>query len=467
MSIIDGISVVNIVFKMGNYREISIAILLLASVFLISACGDTLVTTYPLSITSEKKDMSDLQGTWGSDSKEPFSIVFDSNGIAHLASLAWSDKKQTFDIEELQFVTTWWGNNKYLSFLKLNNVELGTYPLAQYNIQDDLLIFCFADTDIFRQAIEDKELSGFIKFVREDSSTIIITSDRDVLRQYLINNEDKQLFECEKESAKRRISADRPNGAFVIEVTANDEKETMEVMQEKARQGWPDAQWELYREYPTEENLIWLCQAADSGQAGARYELGKLYFYGSGRYRNFEKVRIPADLSMACMWSHLAGQAQIIDESGTKDVDLTSVAYDSAEVERAAKVMTTHELEEATKLINDWKPGQCDRDFALYLGAAYTQDSSLSGLCIAADHESMSARESLGRLFFFGSKGVDANLPRAYMWYHLAAQVYVPPDMAGGSMQFQCDSMTPEQRSVAVKLLEEWEPGKCEEALLQ
>jgi hypothetical protein len=51
------------------------------------------------------------------------------------------------------------------------------------------------------------------------------------------------------------------------------------------------------------------------------------------------------------------------------------------------------------------------------------------------------------------------------MWYHLAAKVYVPPSLTGGRMQTLCDAMTPEQRSKAVKLLEEWKPGKCEQDL--
>jgi TPR repeat protein len=229
----------------------------------------------------------------------------------------------------------------------------------------------------------------------------------------------------------------------------------LKVLLEQAKQGEPDAQWDLYQKQPSSENLVWLCRAAGLGHAGARYELGKLYFYGSDNYRRFENVHIKRDLSRSCMWFHLAGHAHITDQKETKDVGLISVPYKSPEVERTANVMTARELEEAEKLLLAWEPGQCERD------------TSLSKLCTAADQGSFSARDKLGWVYFFGSEGVEADLSRAYMWYRLAANVYLPAGVTRGNMQIQCDSMTPEQRSYAIKLLEEWEPGKCQEDFLQ
>lgn len=230
MSIIDEIIVVNTIYKTAKCRGSTITLLLLASVFLISAC-DSLVTTDPVSTKSEQRDMKDFQGTWRSeesDAHEQFSIVFDNKGVAHLASLAWNDEKQVFDIEQIQFITAWYGKNKYLSILKINNVDfIGAYPLFQYNIQDDLLIICLPDNDKFAQAIEDKELSGTIKSGSYSSTSISITSGQDVLRQYLIINEDKQLFECDAESAPKRISTDIPDGAFGFEISENHDKETI------------------------------------------------------------------------------------------------------------------------------------------------------------------------------------------------------------------------------------------------
>jgi hypothetical protein len=54
----------------------------MATVFLISAC-DELVTTHPVSTTSEQRGINELQGAWGDgpagDPDNSFSIVFDSN----------------------------------------------------------------------------------------------------------------------------------------------------------------------------------------------------------------------------------------------------------------------------------------------------------------------------------------------------------------------------------------------------
>jgi hypothetical protein len=50
------------------------------------------------------------------------------------------------------------------------------------------------------------------------------------------------------------------------------------------------------------------------------------------------------------------------------------------------------------------------------------------------------------------------------MWYRLAAKVYERP--SGPIMQALCDEMTPEQRSVAKKLLKDWEVGQCEKEFL-
>jgi hypothetical protein len=216
--------------------------------------------------------------------------------------------------------------------------------------------------------------------------------------------------------------------------------------------------------YP-EKNLVWLCQAADQGHTNARIELGKLYFYGSDQYHGYANIHIPADLSRSCMWFHLAGQAQITEQPDIQAAELTSAPYNSNEVERTAKVMSAHEIDEAEKLVLAWKPGQCDRDFSLFMVTEYAKDPALAKLCTAADQGDFSSRDELGRIYFLGSRGVKPDLPRAYMWYHLAAKVYVPPTLTGGRMQTLCDAMTPEQRSKAVKLLEEWKPGKCEQYL--
>ena len=233
----------------------------------------------------------------------------------------------------------------------------------------------------------------------------------------------------------------------------------------RARQEGRDAQWEIYQEFPTEEHLIWLCRAADKGHTSARNELGELYLYGSEQYRKFKNIHIAPDLPRSCMWFYLAGEAQITDRPGEKELVFRLGPYESAELDRTANTMTAAELAEAEELILAWEPGQCERDLSFYLGMDYVGDSDLARLCMAADQGDFSARDELGREYFFGLSGRQSDLPRAYMWYHLAAQVYVPLSMRVGSKQSLCDSMTPEQRSIAVKYLEAWRSGICEQDL--
>jgi len=243
-----------------------------------------------------------------------------------------------------------------------------------------------------------------------------------------------------------------------------EKEKILEDLRKRASQGESDAQWELYREQPTAEHLVMLCRAADQGHPKARQEIGKLHFYG---YRKFENTHITPDIPRACMWSHIAGQVQITGQSQSDDAQQMSVPYKSPEVERTAKVMTMHQLEEAENLVQAWESGQCDRDFARVLGAKYSNESDLAGLCMEADLGSFSARDVLGQTYFFGFHEIEVDLPRAYMWYQLAAKVYVPPGRRAEVTQSMCDAMTPEQRSIAVKYLEEWKPGKCEQELLQ
>lgn len=254
-------------------------------------------------------------------------------------------------------------------------------------------------------------------------------------------------------------------GNWEAAVLSYEKEQALMALQEKAGLGEMDAQWRLYSGQPIEDNLVWLCRAADQGNVKARNELGKLYFYGSDKYREFEKVHIPEDLARSCLWFHLAGQAEITDLPDTDKTRLLPQEYESAEVERTAKAMTEHELAEAELLLLAWEKGQCDSDFSMFLGADYEKDPALALLCTAADHGDFISRDELGRIYFFGSRRVAEDLPRAYMWYRLAAKVYVPPGGTARLMQSLCDAMTLEQHAAAERLLERWEPGQCEKDL--
>jgi hypothetical protein len=235
----------------------------------------------------------------------------------------------------------------------------------------------------------------------------------------------------------------------------------MKSLRKKATQENRDAQWELYQKYPTSENIIWLCRLADQGHKSARNEIGQLYLFGSEQYRKFENVYIEPDLSRSCMWFHLAEEAQITEPREPAELVETLLPYESVEVKRTANTMTENQIAKAKKLILEWEPGQCEHDLSFSLGANYYSD--MLSLCKAADYGGFSARDELGRTYFFGLNGVTPNLPRAYMWHHLAASVYRPPIV--GYQQSRCDAMTPEQRSIAVKYLNAWRPGLCEQDL--
>jgi TPR repeat protein len=243
---------------------------------------------------------------------------------------------------------------------------------------------------------------------------------------------------------------------------AYEKQQALQQLREKAGAGDADAQWGFYSNQPLEENLVWLCRAADQGHKAACNELGRLYFYGSSEYRKFNNIQIPQDLPHACLWFQLAGQAKITETPEPEAISMAPpIPAKTAEVERTALAMTAQQLEAAEILLLNWTPGQCAAELSLHAGATPETDSKLLELCTAADAGSLTAREALGRAYFFGSMGVAEDLPRAYMWYQLAARVYAPPGTQSGSMQPICDAMTPEQRSVAQQLLENWKAGQC------
>ncbi len=240
----------------------------------------------------------------------------------------------------------------------------------------------------------------------------------------------------------------------------NINKTTIEILRERAMNGDVDARWTLYHAKPDAESMSWLCQDADQGSMRARKEIGQLYYYGSDKYRNPDNVHVQSDLSRACMWFQLAGQAKISATSEENDGSRVIVHSDSAEVERTSNVMSANQLEKAKKLVQAWLPGQCASDLSRQIANENTEDPALERLCIAADKGDYSSRNELGRIYFFGSRGVPEDLTRAYMWYRLAEDVYVPP--GGPVMQNLCDAMTPEQRAIATRYIEEWKPGMCE-----
>jgi len=243
-------------------------------------------------------------------------------------------------------------------------------------------------------------------------------------------------------------------------------KLSLEILKERAEEGEKKAQWLLYQVQPNQVTMKWLCTEADHGDKKARSELGKLYYYGSDKYRAEMYIHVPADLPRACVWFHLAGQAEITESPKATGSEVVSEPYESPEVERTSKVMSAQEVEDAEKLVLTWQPGNCELDISQHMVSTYVKDPALTRLCGAADRGDFSSRDELGRIYFFGSRGIKRDLKYAYMWYRLAEKVYVPPSLNGKIMQKFCDEMTPEQRAISVQILREWKPGKCEEDLL-
>jgi len=160
------------------------------------------VTTSPISTTSDPRDKSVMEGVWLKTDEEdsnPFSIVFDENGMAHMASIVWSDADQEFIIEKTYFITARFGKKKYLSVSK--SYDPDAYALLEGGINDNSLYLCIPNSDLFEKAIENKELSGEITSSNSLSKTITITSTQAELRRYLIKNENKPLFECEPQTS--------------------------------------------------------------------------------------------------------------------------------------------------------------------------------------------------------------------------------------------------------------------------
>jgi TPR repeat protein len=239
-----------------------------------------------------------------------------------------------------------------------------------------------------------------------------------------------------------------------------------EEVKNKAENGDIAAQWKIYLLQPVSEHLVWLCRSADQGHLLARKELGMLYLFGSEDYRKFRDFQINPDLSRSCMWLHLAGHVDITGSPISTNGLLVPTPYQSVEVERIARRLSPHQLAEAENMVVEWEAGQCQRDFSSYQSTVDLNITDIADICLDADLGSMSARETLGRKYYFGN-GVPEDLKRSYMWYSLAAKVYIPPWMKAGKSQMQCDGMTSKQLSRAITLLNEWKPGKCEKGLLQ
>jgi len=125
-----------------------------------------------------------------------------------------------------------------------------------------------------------------------------------------------------------------------------EEQEKIELL-EQAELGNTDAQLALFKNLSKEQPeaaLIWLCKSADSGDQEARIILKQIYEYGG--YPWIKEGIVERDFRLAYVWYALSG------------VDLSSR-------QTYLNYLTSEERLDAEKMLEDWRPGQCERDLGL------------------------------------------------------------------------------------------------------
>jgi hypothetical protein len=110
----------------------------------------------------------------------------------------------------------------------------------------------------------------------------------------------------------------------------------------KAEQGDAEAQLQLYWSSKEPTRLIWLCRSADHGLAEASHRIGRLYQHG--------QEGLPRDNARAYLWYRLAS----IGGHSQAKIELEDLQLD----------MSPEQGEEGERLFSEWKPGQCELEFA-------------------------------------------------------------------------------------------------------
>jgi hypothetical protein len=136
-------------------------------------------------------------------------------------------------------------------------------------------------------------------------------------------------------------------------------EKTIPILMREAESGVAESQFQLYLSKKS-NSLKWLCSAADQGYAPARYELGTLFWKGSGG--------VPQDLTRAYMWyTHVATATQ-----NWASLPADSVAAMKTSSRRSARasnllhdiLVRRSELADAEELLGAWEAGQCESELA-------------------------------------------------------------------------------------------------------
>lgn len=242
-------------------------------------------------------------------------------------------------------------------------------------------------------------------------------------------------------------------------------------LENRAQAGDPEAQLQLYHlDQVPHERLKWLCRSADQGYPAAQLEVGRLHWKGV--------QGVKQDLRIAYVWYSLAARG------GYKD-------WDVWELRSLKSKMTPDQTIEATNMLEDWQPGQCEHSLVAAAQAKRQQElvfeiakaanegdpeaqlqfyysdpnapDALRWLCRSADQGHPHAMNEMASLYRTGRGELNQDLARAYLWYSLA--VRAGHEEYRWRLEEVAESMTPEQTAKAAEMLGEWRPGQCERDL--
>ena len=173
----------------------------------------------------------------------------------------------------------------------------------------------------------------------EQSRTYYTSQDKEVIQERIENNQDH--------TNKRELLSTS--------------------LKSKAEAGDAEAQYHLFL---LEDRIPvkWLCRAADQEYFNARLELA--YLYGSGAYG------FPQDFKRSYVWYRLAGSgehSEAIDKwirklkkpsfwNAGKVCEVAQACYIASQIFQLQELLTPAEVSEAERILDNWKPGLCERD---------------------------------------------------------------------------------------------------------
>lgn len=269
-------------------------------------------------------------------------------------------------------------------------------------LQADVLILAYhARIDVEYDMVENVYAGGYSDLDRETAAVVVVDLNRKtIIHGSTISFEDQDdffhifiipfgLFTLSPsdicitvaEQAGHVIASKMPDrtiralvvvaGEEIIEIirqaAENEKREAEEVkkaaefaperakLELEANKGNTDAQLKLFKgiraSNPTEA-LRWLCYSADLGNQEARKILAEIYEYGG--YIWIKEGIIERNYILAYVWRGLSGQYY----PGHQQFYFVSTG----------QYLTTAELSEAKKMLEDWQPGNCERELGLVGG---------------------------------------------------------------------------------------------------